>query len=41
LICTSSSCPLDIEPLSVGYVADVFFQSVTCFNFLLRFLEET
>lgn len=40
LICRSSLRPLDIRPLSMEYVADVFFQSVTCFNFLLRFLEE-
>lgn len=40
LISRSSLCPLDIGPLSMEYVADVFFQSVTGFNFLLRFLEE-
>lgn len=40
LICRNSLCSLDIGPLSMGYVANFIFQSVTCFNFLLKFLRE-
>lgn len=40
LICRSSLHLLDSGPFSMENEADVFFQPVTCYNFLLRFLEQ-